>query len=154
MARSREEQMADDRYLDGFIAGQKSHAARISTGTEGRAIWQDAPCPPWCRGRHADGDGYDDRSHYGEESDVLLSCENASESGLPVLRVSLWQHYRESAPRVSLNKGDEIGEYLTLSEAEALAEALHACARDGRDQIAIAGDTPSSGNEPHLLAAA
>jgi uncharacterized protein DUF6907 len=96
------------------------------------AIWQEDPCPPWCVGSHGDGEHFDDRSHYSEDVEVSLTCEQALESRLLVLHVSLWQHYRESSPRVSLNRGDEIGVYLTLPEAEVLANAL-------RDQVRRAG---------------
>jgi hypothetical protein len=40
------------------------------------------------------------------------------------VHVSLWQHYRELAPRISLAQGDSEGFYLTLSEAKTLANSL------------------------------
>ena len=115
---------ADDRFTQGFKAGAALHVGRFRTGTGGRPFWQDAPCPQWCAGQHSDGDSYGDRSHYTDEESVELSTESFTGSGPSELRLSLWQHYREHEPRLSLHKDDDHGVYLTLPEAIRLSEVV------------------------------
>jgi hypothetical protein len=121
----RNQQMdTDDRFTQGFKAGAALHVGRFRTGAGGRPFWQDTPCPSWCAGQHSDGESYDDRSHYTDEESVKLSTEQFTGSGPSELRLSLWQHYREHEPRLSLHKDDSHGVYLTLSEAIRLSEVL------------------------------
>ncbi len=133
----------DDRFTQGFKAGTALHVGRFRTGTGGRPFWQEVPCPPWCAEQHSDGDSYDDRSHFTDEQSVMLTTEQFTGSGPSELRLSLWQHYREQEPRLSLHKDDSHGVYLTLSEAIRLSEAVAQLAT-----VAVESDAPSTSERP------
>jgi hypothetical protein len=134
---------SDDRFTQGFKAGAALHVGRFRTGTGGRPFWQETPCPTWCAEQHSDGETYDDRSHFTDEESVMLSTERFTGSGPSELRLSLWQHYREQEPRLSLHKDDSHGVYLTLSEAIRLSEALAQLAT-----VAIESAEPPTSERP------
>lgn len=103
-------------------------------------IWLPDGCPDWCADGdlHADYEDYVDRSHFGALAIVpLLADEDRPlHTENPELQVHLRQHYREVEPRVHVGKNGEPGVFLTLAEAERLAQELRKITATGR------GDEP------------
>jgi hypothetical protein len=121
--------------------------ACVEHAAEQRPFWLPQGCPSWCTDTHKDSDEEGDRLHTSPwqiTAATTMDMENfghGSGSGLPVwvahtAEVSLQQGYREAEPRVLYHDAanDRYHQYLTLDEAEQLANAMlaHVAAARGR----------------------
>ncbi|MGH3861942.1 DUF6907 domain-containing protein [Actinokineospora sp.] len=111
--------------------------------------WQSEPCPPWCGGLHSANDHPLDRVHISEwSSEIPLSLaeldvlRGASDILYSVRFVSTYvqQRIRDARPTVLLSVDGKGELEVTLTEANAIAEALLSAVRraEGRDLRAVA----------------
>lgn len=111
------------------------------SGGEQCPAWLTEDCPSWCTERHADSDRYNDRTHTGMITDVILTAEEPPMDGVKTyehpteLNVYMIQHYREAWPRIWIGRnGTNEGMYLTLDEAGQLMAELRIRADQARQE--------------------
>lgn len=116
------------------------------------------PCPSWCTmGVDHDASTHPaDRGHFGVSHAVeMVTMPPVTAFGgfvQPQLNLSLDQWYREKEPRICLFEGDTDAAYLTLGEAEQLAQHLVAMIRQARGLWApVSSVFDSEGRCPDLM---
>lgn len=140
------------------MALAKAQEARDNGPARPPSWLSEDPCPSWCT-MNVDHDASTDpadRGHFGVTHAVELvtmpPVPSFADFRQPQINLSLDQRYREREPRICLFEGDTDAAYMTLAEAEELAQHLVALIRQARGLWApVSSVFDSEGRCPDLM---